>query len=183
MEVHALSIPEVKVLRPARFEDHRGFLSETFSRRTLARHGIAFEVAQENHSCSRAVGTVRGLHFQTPPAVQAKIVRIVRGRAYDVAVDLRRGSPTYGHWAAAELTAEFGEQMYVPAGFAHGFCTLEPDTEMVYLVSDFHVREAERAIRWDDPDLAIPWPVSVEAAVLSDKDRAAELFSTFETPF
>jgi dTDP-4-dehydrorhamnose 3,5-epimerase len=183
LEIRPLAISDVKVLRPPRFEDHRGFLSETFSGRVLAAHGIPFTVAQENHSYSRAVGTVRGLHFQVPPAVQAKIVRIVRGRVYDVAVDLRHGSPTYGRWAAAELSSGAWDQVYVPAGFAHGFCTLEPDTEVIYLVSDFHVPEAERSIRWDDPDLAIPWPVSQEAAVLSEKDRAATAFADFHTPF
>lgn len=183
LEVRPLSLPEVKVLRPKRFSDHRGYLSETFSRRSLERHGIAFDAVQENHSFSREPGTVRGLHFQAPPAAQAKIVRVVRGRLYDVAVDLRRGSPTYGGWAAVELSAENGDQMYVPEGFAHGFCTLEPDTEAIYLVTDFHAPEAERTIRWNDPALAIPWPIAAGAAVLSQKDLEATAWAEFETPF
>jgi dTDP-4-dehydrorhamnose 3,5-epimerase len=183
MRIEQLAIPEVKLLRPPRFEDNRGFLSETYSRRVLGDAGIDFEVAQENHSFSRSAGTIRGLHFQAPPLAQAKLVRVVRGRIYDVAVDLRRGSATYGRWAAAELDARTWDQMYVPTGFAHGFCTLEPDTEVLYLVTGFHLKEAERALRWDDPDLAIPWPVRPEEAVLSEKDRAAAAFGDFDTPF
>jgi dTDP-4-dehydrorhamnose 3,5-epimerase len=171
VSIASLAIAEVRLIVPDRFRDERGFFSETYSRRVLAEAGIAEEFVQDNHSLSLPVGTVRGLHYQLPPFAQAKLVRVVRGSIFDVAVDLRRGSPTFGRHVAATLSAAAWNQMYVPAGFAHGFCTLEPDTEIIYKVSAYYSREHDRGIRWDDPDLDITWPLQT-AAVLSAKDRA-----------
>jgi dTDP-4-dehydrorhamnose 3,5-epimerase len=170
LSVTPLSIPEVRLIVPDRFGDERGFFSETYSRRAFAAAGIADEFVQDNHSCSAAVGTVRGLHYQIAPFAQAKLVRVVRGAIFDVAVDLRRGSPSFGAHVTAKLGAEDGSQLFVPMGFAHGFCTLEPDTEVVYKVTAYYSREHDRGIRWNDPDLGIAWPVGAEAAVLSAKD-------------
>ncbi len=183
MRIEALAIPEVKILWPRRFEDNRGFFSETWNSRTLRDQGLDFDFVQENHSLSKQVGTVRGLHFQAPPRAQDKLVRVVKGRIYDVAVDLRRVSSTYGKWVGVEISAESWNQILVPVGFAHGFCTLEPDTEVVYLVSDYWAAETERALRWDDPNLAIDWPIDPCQATLIDKDLAAPAFVGFDSPF
>ena len=183
--ITATSLPEVRLVLPDRFGDDRGFFSETYSRRALAAAGIADEFVQDNHSLSRGVGTVRGLHYQTAPFAQAKLIRVVRGTILDVAVDLRRGSPTFGRHIHATLSAANGSQLFVPVGFAHGFCTLEPNTEVVYKVTAYYSREHDRGIRWDDPALGIAWPVNAVSAVLSAKDMtlprladvpAAELF-------
>ncbi|MDE2515793.1 MAG: dTDP-4-dehydrorhamnose 3,5-epimerase [Rhodospirillales bacterium] len=171
MKVETLAIPEVKLLTPARFADSRGWFSETWNQDRAAAAGIPGPFIQDNHSYSALQGTVRGLHLQIAPAVQGKLVRCVRGAIWDVAVDLRLGSPSYGRYAAAELTAENGCQLWIPGGFLHGFCTLQPDTEVIYKVTAPYLREAERGVIWNDPDLALPWPVAPEAAVLSDKDR------------
>jgi dTDP-4-dehydrorhamnose 3,5-epimerase len=166
-----------------RFGDARGHFAETYSRRDFAALGVAEELVQDNQSLSRPLGTVRGLHFQIPPRGQAKLVRVLRGRILDVAVDLRSGSPTRGKHVAAELTAENGMMLYVPVGFAHGFSTLEPDTEVAYKVSDTYAPDCDRGLAWDDPTLGIDWQVAPAAAVLSDKDRRlpklAELGAVF----
>jgi dTDP-4-dehydrorhamnose 3,5-epimerase len=172
VSVTPLSLPEVRLVAPDRFGDDRGFFSETYSRRALAAAGIVDEFVQDNHSLSALPGTVRGLHYQLPPFAQAKLVRVTRGAVFDVAVDLRRGSPTFGRHVSCTLSAEAWNQVFVPEGFAHGFCTLEPGTEVVYKVTAYYSREHDRGIRWDDPELGIPWPVDPAAAVLSDKDRA-----------
>jgi len=164
-------IPGPVLIQPKRLGDHRGFFLETYSSRNFAALGMADEFVQDNHSLSAAVGTVRGLHFQLPPYAQAKLVRVLRGRILDIAVDLRRSSPHYGRHVAAELSAENAVQLYIPIGFAHGFCTMEPDTEVAYKVSDFYAPESDRGLAWDDPDLALPWPVRPGEAQLSDKDR------------
>ena len=169
-------------IKPQRHGDHRGFFSETYSRRKYSELGIDVEFVQDNHSLSREVGTLRGLHFQAPPHVQAKLVRCGRGAIFDVAVDIRRGSPTYGQWEGYELTAENGDQLYIPVGFAHGFVTLEPDSEIVYKCSDYYAPETEGAVLWNDPDIGIDWPTAVEP-ILSDKDAIAPLFSDLESPF
>lgn len=159
-------------LHPARFPDGRGQLAVTYSARALAACGISdLHWVQENHSVSAAAGTVRGLHFQVPPAAQAKLVRVVRGAILDVALDLRRASPSYGRHVAVTLTAAAWNQLFVPAGFAHGFCTLEPDTEVLYKISHDYSPAQERGLDWRDPDLGIAWPVAADAAVLSDRDR------------
>ena len=144
--------------------------------------GVGDEFVQDNHSLSATVDTVRGLHFQAPPHAQAKLVRCGRGAIFDVAVDIRRGSPTYGHWVGYTLSAANGAQLYIPAGFAHGFATLEPDSEIVYKCSDYYAPETEGSLRWDDPDIGINWPVTGEA-VLSEKDAAAPLLAELESPF
>ena len=172
VQITSLAIPDVRLVVPNRFGDARGFFSETYSRRDFAAGGIADEFVQDNHSRSASTGTVRGLHYQLPPFAQGKLIRVLKGSILDVAVDIRRGSPSFGDHVAVTLTAEAGNQLYVPAGFAHGFCTLEPDTEVAYKVTDYYSREHDRGIRWNDPALRIDWPVGAEAAVLSAKDVA-----------
>jgi dTDP-4-dehydrorhamnose 3,5-epimerase len=171
MEVTTTSIPGVLLLRPHRAADERGFFSETFRRSWMEENGLPADWVQDNHSLSRQRGTVRGLHFQVPPRQQAKLVRVVAGSILDVVVDLRRASPAFGRHTAVELSAAGGFQVLVPAGCAHGFCTLEPDTEVLYKVSDYYSPEHDRGLRWDDPALGIPWPVTAATAVLSDRDR------------
>ncbi len=183
MQVEPTAIPDVKLVAPPKFGDHRGYFSETYNRRRLAQAGIDLDFVQDNHSLSRAKGVVRGLHYQIPPAAQAKLISVVRGSIFDVALDVRRGSPTFGRHVGVVLSAERWKQILIPAGFAHGFVTLEPDTEVVYKVTDYYAPEHERGVRWNDPALAIDWPVSEEEAVLSEKDtrlpllaEAADLF-------
>ncbi|SFH49785.1 dTDP-4-dehydrorhamnose 3,5-epimerase [Palleronia marisminoris] len=182
MNIEATSLPDVFCVTPRRFGDARGFFAETWSRSRMARAGIDVEFVQDNHSLSEAAGTVRGLHFQAAPHAQAKLVRCGRGRLFDVAVDIRRGSASYGQWVGVELSFENGRQLYIPAGFAHGFVTLEPGTEIVYKCSDVYAPDTEGSVRWDDPDLGIDWPLS-GAPVLSDKDAAAPLLADLDSPF
>ncbi len=170
-EARALGIPGPLLIVPRRFRDGRGFFLESWSERDFEALGVVERFVQDNQSSSIAAGTIRGMHFQLPPRAQAKLVRVLRGAVLDVVVDLRRGSSTYGRHAAAELSAADARQVYVPAGFAHGFCTLEPDTEVAYKASDYYDPALERGVAWDDPDLALPWPVAADRAVLSDKDR------------
>ena len=172
LKITPLAIPDVILVEPVRHQDARGFFSETYNRRSLKEVGITTEFVQDNHSLSRDRGVVRGLHFQTVPAVQEKLVRVARGSALDVAVDIRHGSPTFGKWVSAVLSADNWHQLFVPAGFAHGFCTLEPDTELIYKTSDYYAPEYDRGIAWDDPDLAIDWPIGRDEAVFSAKDAA-----------
>ena len=169
-------------LTAKRFQDHRGFFAETYSRGKYTELGIDVEFVQDNHSLSKDVGTLRGLHFQAPPKAQAKLVRCGRGAIFDVAVDIRKGSPTYGQWEGYELTAENGDQLYVPVGFAHGFLTLEPDSEIVYKCSDYYAPETEGSVLWNDPNIGIDWPTGSDP-ILSTKDVAAPLFSDLESPF
>jgi len=152
--------------------DHRGFFSETYNKRILRGAGIELDFVQDNHSLSPEVGTVRGLHFQLPPYAQAKLLRVTRGAVFDVAIDLRDGSPSYGRHVSVTISASAWNQIFIPAGFAHGFCTLEPDTEVIYKVTDYYAPEAESGVLWNDPDLGIPWPVGADEAILSDRDRA-----------
>lgn len=166
-----LDIPGVMVVTPKRFADDRGYVSEVFVGGWAAELGLAGPFVQENESVSLKAGTVRGLHFQSPPHAQGKLVRCVRGSIFDVAVDLRQGSPTYGRHVARELSAANGEQLYVPEGFAHGFCTLEPDTMVIYKLSSPYKPGSEGGVLWNDPDLGVKWPVSDADAVLSDRDR------------
>ncbi|MDO9472273.1 MAG: dTDP-4-dehydrorhamnose 3,5-epimerase [Caulobacter sp.] len=177
MEVERLDIPEILLLRPQRFADDRGYFVESFNARRFAdATGVEIAFLQDNQSLSHAVGTVRGLHFQRPPSAQAKLVGVSHGRILDVAVDARRGSPTFGRHVAAELSAENGLQIFVPEGFLHGFMTLEPDTLVSYKVNAFYNAAADGCVRWDDPDLAIDWP-SPGPARLSPKDAAAPAFA------
>lgn len=171
LTIEDTAIPAVKIITTRRFGDERGFFTETWNRRRFAEAGIDLDFVQDNHSLSGPAGTVRGLHFQSPPFAQDKLVRVVRGRILDVAVDIRRSSPTYGRHVAVELSAENGRQLLVPVGFAHGFCTLEPETEVVYKVTAYYAPEHDHGLAFDDPDLAIDWPVARAAAILSGKDR------------
>lgn len=183
MQVEALAIPEVKIITPQRFADDRGFFSETYNERVFREIGVAGHLVYDNHSASAAVGTVRGLHYQSPPFAQAKLIRVLRGRILDVAVDARKGSPTFGRHVKAELSDETGAQIFVPAGFLHGFITLEPDTHVAYKVDAYYSRECDGAVRFDDPDLGIDWGPAAADAVTSDKDRSAPAWSSFKTPF
>jgi dTDP-4-dehydrorhamnose 3,5-epimerase len=172
VQIEALPISDVKIVRPLKHGDSRGFFAETYNRRTFADSGIDVEFVQDNHALSVAAGTVRGLHFQIPPFAQHKLVRVVRGAIFDVAVDLRVGSPTYGRHVSAVISAAQCNQILVPIGFAHGLVTLEPDTEVLYKVSSFYAPEHDKGLLWNDPDLGIDWPVPAEKALLSAKDRS-----------
>ena len=169
-------------IEPKRHGDHRGFFAETYSRERYSDLGIRHEFVQDNHSLSALVGTLRGLHFQGPPHAQAKLVRCGRGAIFDVSVDIRQGSPTYGHWVGHESTEDNGHQLYVPIGFAYGFLTLHPNSEIVYKCSDYYAPETEGALIWNDPDIGIDWPTTNELTI-SEKDKAANMFKDFESPF
>jgi dTDP-4-dehydrorhamnose 3,5-epimerase len=167
---------------PRRFGDERGWFSEVFNARREIGNGIAVDFVQDNQSYSTLSGTIRGIHFQRPPHAQAKLVRCSRGRLIDYAVDLRRGSPTYGHYVAAELTADKGEQLFVPVGFGHAFITLEPGTEICYKVSDYYDADCDGGLRWDSPEIAIDWP-NVATVTLSERDRTLPTLVDFQSPF
>lgn len=171
MQVFSTALTEVKVVVPVRHRDPRGFFSERYSKRDLAAAGIALDFVQDNHIFSGPVGTVRALHYQLAPFAQDKLLGVLRGAVFDVAVDLRSGSPTFGKHVSVVVSAEEGNQVLVPAGFAHGFCTLEPDTEVIYKVTEYYAPDHDRGILWNDPDLGIDWPVSESDASLSDRDR------------
>lgn len=183
IEVISLEIPEVKLITPKKHGDARGFFSETYNKTTFAAHGINLDFVQDNQSFSAQPGTLRGLHYQSPPFAQDKLVRVVRGRILDVAVDLRRNSPTFGKWVAAEISAEKWNQILVPIGFAHGICTLEPDTELLYKVTNFYSAQHDFGIRWNDPDLGIDWPFNEKDMVLSDKDTKQPFLKDITSPF
>lgn len=182
MQIEKTRLRGVKLITPRRFGDHRGFFAETYSQRVYASLGINIDFVQDNHSLSAQVGTVRGLHFQAPPHAQAKLVRCGRGAIFDVAVDIRNGSPTYGQWVGYELSAENGAQLFIPAGFAHGFVTLLPDSEIVYKCSDYYAPESEGSLRWDDPAVGIDWPLARDS-ILSGKDAEAPLLADLDSPF
>jgi dTDP-4-dehydrorhamnose 3,5-epimerase len=167
----SLSIPEVKVLRPTRYGDNRGFFSEAYSQTSLSEAGIDITFVQDNHSLSAAKGTMRGLHFQTPPFAQDKLVRVPRGAIFDVAVDLRVGSPTFGKHVSTIVSADEWNQILIPIGFAHGLVTLEPDTEVLYKVSSQYSADCDKGVLWNDPAIGIEWPINMEDAVLSEKDK------------
>ncbi len=183
MEVRRLAIEDVILITPGRHSDKRGFFSETFNKFQLATEaGITEEFVQDNHSLSVDVGTVRGMHFQVPPVAQDKLVRVLRGSVLDVVVDIRRGSPSYGRSVSAVLSEENWAQLWVPKGFAHGLCTLEPNTEVAYKVTEFYSAEHDLGLSWDDPALEIDWPVSAAEAILSDRDRRHPALATLK-PF
>ncbi|MGH9354868.1 MAG: dTDP-4-dehydrorhamnose 3,5-epimerase [Terriglobia bacterium] len=180
MEVRATEIPEVRVIKVRKSGDARGFFSETYNKKALAEAGIDLEFIQDNHSLSVERGVIRGLHFQTPPFAQDKLVRVVRGAVLDVAVDLRKGSSTFGKHVSAVINVDEWNQILVPKGFAHGFCTLEPDTEVIYKVTAYYSPENDKGLLWNDPELRIKWPVSSTEAILSDKDRRQPRFSELQ---
>ena len=171
-----------KLIRCERYSDHRGFFAEIYSRKKYLELGIDLEFVQDNHSISKEERTLRGLHFQAPPHAQAKLVRCGQGAIFDVAVDIRLGSPTYGQWNGYELTAENGYQLFVPIGFAHGFLTMKPNSEILYKCSDYYAPETEGSILWSDPCIGIEWPAGSKP-ILSSKDAVAPLLSDFESPF
>ena len=171
MHVIETEIPDVKIITPGKHGDHRGFFSEVFNARLLKEAGLCHEFVQDNHSLSADKGVVRGLHYQLPPMAQDKLVRVLRGGILDVAVDIRRGSPTFGRHITAVITAENWKQILVPRGFAHGFVTLEPNTEVLYKVTNFYSPAHDRGIRWNDPEVGISWGIEEAAAVLSGKDK------------
>lgn len=184
MQIEPTALPGVLILTPRRFGDERGFFSESWNRKTLHAAGLDLpEFVQDNHSMSMQAGTVRGLHFQSPPAAQGKLVRCGRGVLLDVAVDARRGSPTYGRWVAVELSFANARQLWIPAGFLHGFVTRVAETEIVYKCTDHYAPECDGAVHFADPDLGIDWGISPDQAQVSAKDAAAQPFATFASPF
>ena len=178
-----MSTARVTLITPKRFSDDRGWFTKSYNARAFAQAVGPIDFVQDNHSYSRAAGTLRGLHFQTPPHAQAKLVRCARGAIWDVAVDVRQGSPTYARHVAAELSAENGRQLFIPAGFAHGFVTLTSDAEVLYKASDFYAPANDAGLAWNDPDLAIPWPLAAAGPALSPKDAALPLLKDFVSPF
>ncbi|WP_312363355.1 dTDP-4-dehydrorhamnose 3,5-epimerase [Ensifer sp.] len=175
---------KVLLLHPKRFGDDRGWFSEVYNEKAFAAYDIHDRFVQDNHSLSVPIGTLRGLHFQTPPYAQAKLVRCIRGRIFDVAVDIRRGSPTFGRWVGAELSAENGHQLYIPIGFAHGFVTLEASTEVTYKVSSLYSPQNDGGIIWSDSELSIEWPLPMGVApILSSKDGQLQRLRDFDSPF
>lgn len=183
MLVEKTMLDGVFILAPKRFCDERGFFSEVWNKPALSALGIDVDFVQDNHSLSVPVGTVRGLHYQSPPHAQDKLVRCGAGEVLDVAVDIRRSSPTYGRWVAEVLSAENGKQLFVPKGFLHGFATLAPNSELLYKCSDVYAPDCDGAVHWASPSLAIDWQVKVGDAMLSDKDAAAIDFADFVSPF
>lgn len=183
MRITPTRLPDVKLITPTKHADDRGFFIETYNLETMRANGLDQVYVQDNHSLSRPVGTVRGLHFQLAPFAQAKLVRVLRGAIFDVAVDIRAGSPTYGQHVGVTLTADDPTQILVPVGFAHGFCTIAPDTEVAYKVTNVYSRDHDRGLAWDDPDLDIAWPVDPAAALLSDKDRRNPRLRDLEAAF
>lgn len=181
--IEETALPDVKIVTPPWFRDNRGGFSETYNQVNWAKLGLSDTFVQDNHSISHTVGTVRGLHFQSPPKVQAKLVRVVVGAIWDVAVDIRQGSPTYGQWVGVELSAKNGRQLLIPTGFLHGFVTRAPDTEVLYKCSDVYAPDCEGAVRFDDPDLGIDWGLPAGKAILSDKDAIAGSFAELDSPF
>ena len=184
MKLEALKIPDVQLIVPKIHSDDRGFFSETYNARAMKESGIDGEFVQDNQSMSVDKGVVRGLHFQSHPNPQAKLVRVLRGSVFDVAVDIRKGSPTFGQHVSATLTGDNWKQIWIPVGFAHGFCTLEPNTEVLYKVTGFYAPDCDFGLAWDDPELGIEWPIAPDEVILSDKDRRhprlAELPAYFE---
>jgi dTDP-4-dehydrorhamnose 3,5-epimerase len=172
MTFERLSIPEVLLITPTRHGDARGWLMEAYSQRAMAEAGVRDVFVQDNHAYSPAKGTLRGLHLQVAPHLMSKLVRTTRGAIFDVAVDVRAGSPTYGRWAGAELSADNGRMLYVPRGFAHGYVTLTPDAEVLYKLDGLYAPECERGLAWNDPDVAIAWPLPQDELILNARDQA-----------
>lgn len=183
LEVRSLKLDGLVEIRPRRFSDERGFFSEVWREDAMAEAGIDVRFVQDNHSYSKVRGVLRGMHFQAPPAAQEKLVRVSRGAVFDVAVDIRPGSATFGQWAGLRLSANDWNQLFIPKGFAHGFVTLEDDTEVVYKVSAAYSPELDRTIRFDDPAIGVDWPVDLSGVTLSEKDRTAPLLSEIDTGF
>lgn len=171
MDIRETDIPDVRVIRPARHGDRRGYVAESYSRRRYAEAGIADDFVQDNLSYSAGKGTIRGFHFQKPPHAQAKLVSVLAGEILDVVVDIRHGSPWFGRHVSVRLSADKGDQLYVPEGFAHAFCTLAPDCQVFYKVGEYYAPEHEAGILFSDPEIGCEWPVAAGHAIVSDKDR------------
>lgn len=177
-------LSKIMLINPLRIADERGWFTEVYSTKRFDEYGIEHGFVQDNHSLSLPIGTLRGLHFQTPPFAQAKLVRCIRGRVFDVAVDIRRGSPTYGKWVGAELSADNGRQLYIPIGFAHGFVTLEASTEVTYKVSEFYTAAHDGGLHWNDPEIDVDWPLPKDCKPhLSPKDQKQPFLHGFDSPF
>jgi dTDP-4-dehydrorhamnose 3,5-epimerase len=183
LKIELLPIQDIFTIAPTKHGDHRGFFSETYRSDVLRAHGVNVEFVQDNHVYSSEHGVLRGLHYQTAPHAQGKLVRCVRGSILDVSVDVRSGSPTFGQHVAIELSAANWKQLWIPPGFAHGYVTLEPDCEVIYRVTDYYAPDCEAGIAWDDPDLGIDWRISTSELILSEKDRKNPLLSDIVTPF
>ncbi|EIG57079.1 dTDP-4-dehydrorhamnose 3,5-epimerase [Bradyrhizobium sp. WSM1253] len=183
LELRSLAIPDVKVIRPDRFSDARGYFCETFQRSAFAAKGILHDFVQDNQSSSDRIGTVRGLHFQRPPFAQAKLIRVLNGAIHDIAVDLRRSSPSFGKHIAIQLDSESGEQLFIPKGFAHGFCTLQPQTVVLYKVDQVYAPSHDAGIYWADPALGIKWPVTTSEAQVSPRDQTLPALNQFACVF
>jgi dTDP-4-dehydrorhamnose 3,5-epimerase len=183
MQIEKTKLDGVLVLTPARHGDARGFFSESWNARRMGEAGLHYDFVQDNHSVSATPGTVRGLHYQSPPHAQAKLVRCGRGALFDVAVDFRAGSDTFGQWVGVELTQDNGRQLMIPAGFLHGFVTRVPDTEIIYKCTDYYAPDCDGAVRWDDPDIGIDWGLGTDQAVLSSKDATAPMLADTPSPF
>ena len=183
MDIIETAIKDIYIIQPKRHGDARGFFSETFKQEALIEAGIDLNWIQDNHSFSSQRGVVRGLHFQTEPFGQAKLLRVTRGSILDVAVDIRVGSPTYGQHVAVELSADNWRQLLIPVGFAHGFCTLSEETEVIYKVTSRYAPQAEGGLMWNDPGLGIDWPIEDAEALLSERDKLWPAFVDFASPF
>lgn len=182
MKIEETALKGVLILTPVRHGDARGFFSESWNHKRMQAAGLGFDFVQDNHSLSTAHGTLRGLHYQSPPHAQAKLVRCAKGRLFDVAVDIRKGSPTFSQWIGVDLSFDNGKQLLIPEGFLHGFITRAPDTEIAYKCTDYYAPECDGAVRFDDPDIAIDWGQS-STPVLSEKDTAAPFLRDFDSPF
>ena len=183
MKIKRASIPDVLVIKPEKYGDHRGFFSETYNKKLLENAGLAVEFVQDNQSLSAKAGTLRGLHFQAPPFAQDKLVRVINGAIIDVALDIRRNSPTYGQHISEIISANNWKQIFIPKGFAHGFLTTEPDTEVIYKVSNFYAPDCDFGINWNDKNLGINWGIDQEKVTISEKDVVQPYFQDIETPF
>ena len=183
LAVERLDIEGLLLLRPQKFADARGYFTETYNARGFRDAGVFSVFVQDNEAFSSRAGTIRGLHFQVPPAPQAKLIRVLSGSIFDVAVDLRRDRPTYGRWRGVTLSKEENAQFFVPRGFAHGYCTLEPNTKVAYKVDEFYAPACDAGLRWDDPDIGVEWPISPAGAIISDKDANLPSFKSFVSPF
>lgn len=183
MQIEETALPDVKLIIPRRFEDDRGYFFESYNEATFSDNGVDIRFVQDNHSLSRSKGTVRGLHYQSPPHAQDKLVRASQGAIFDVAVDIRKSSSHFGRWIGVELSADNGKQLLVPKGFLHGFMTLSENCEVQYKCSDIYAPECDGAVRFDDDDIGISWPLSSGEAILSEKDAAASAFNQFDSPF
>ena len=182
MEIESTALKDVFILTPARHSDTRGFFSESWNHKRMIDAGLNYQFVQDNHSLSEAVGTIRGLHYQSHPHAQTKLVRCGQGSLFDVAVDIRHGSPTYGKWVGVELTAQNGKQLLIPAGFLHGFATRTPNTEIIYKCTDYYAPDCDGAVRYDDPAIGINWGLGEHPPLLSQKDAAAPVLADIGTP-